>query len=228
MTHASPTQGPSARRTLVVGATGLVGRACQAAWLADPAAGDLVALVRRPQGDEPVDPRLRVVPFDFSRLEERPDLLAVDHVVCALGTTMKKAGSKAAFRAVDLDLPVSVARLARAQGARHFLVVSAVGADARSLFFYNRVKGQLEQALRRLDYPSLTIARPSILLGDRREHRPGEAVGMRLGALAPAAWKPVHARQVAAALLDAATRDQPGVRVLENRELRTFPSVVRR
>lgn len=228
MTHDPGCPESRPRRTLIVGATGLVGRACLATWLADPAAGDLVALVRRAVGDEPVGARLRVVPVDFARLEERADLLAVDHVVCALGTTMKKAGSKQAFRAVDYELPLAVARLARAQGARHFLLVSAIGADPRSLFFYNRVKGQLEQAFRRLDYPSLTIARPSILMGDRLEHRPGEAFGGKLGALAPAAWKPVHARQVAAALHDAAARDLPGVRVLENRELRSFPSAVRR
>jgi uncharacterized protein YbjT (DUF2867 family) len=208
---------------LLVGASGLVGRACLAAWLAEPEAGEIVALVRRPLPHVEPSARLRVEVVDFARLAERPDLLAVDHVVSALGTTRRRAGSRAAFRAVDHDLALTVATLARAAGARHFLVVSAVGADSRSAVFYNRVKGELEEALTGLGFPSLTIARPSFLLGERDEPRPAEALGGLLGGLLPGAFKPVHATQVARALLDAARRDEPGRRVLDNRALRSFP-----
>jgi uncharacterized protein YbjT (DUF2867 family) len=226
----SPNHSPDsnvAPRTLVVGATGLVGRACARAWLLDERRPQVIALVRRPPSppldvDEEAARRLRVAVIDFAALEQHRDLLEADHVVCALGTTRKQAGSKEAFRAVDYDLALRVATMARAQGARHLLLVSAVGADARSRVFYNRVKGELEEAVGRLGYPSLTIARPSVLQGPRAEHRPGEALAQRLGVILPSAYRPVHASQVAAALHDAARRDLPGVRVIENRELLSF------
>ena len=213
---------PAGPRTLIVGATGLVGQACVRTWLADERVPQVLALVRRPLRDAPLSPRLRVEVVEFAHLERRADLLAVDHVVCALGTTRKQAGSKQAFRAVDFELALRVATLARHQGARHLLLVSAVGADARSPIFYNRVKGELEDAVKALGYPALTVARPSLLVGERPRPRPGEALGAVLGRLLPAAYRPVHAEQVAAALHDAAQRDLPGVHVLENRELRRF------
>ena len=130
------------------------------------------------------------------------------------------AGSQAAFRAVDYELPLRVARLARAQGATHFLLVSALGASAASRVFYNRVKGELEDALGALGFRSLTIARPSLLLGERAEFRLGERVAQPFGCLMPPRWKPVHARQVAAALVRAAREDLAGHRVIENIALR--------
>src|SRR5690606_26648384 len=107
---------------------------------------------------------------------ELPSLLPtlggpLDIAFCCLGTTIKQAGSQEAFRAVDHDLVVAVAQRARALGARHFLVVSALGADPRSSVFYNRVKGEMEESLRAMDWPQLTIARPSLLLGERNETR---------------------------------------------------------
>jgi uncharacterized protein YbjT (DUF2867 family) len=98
--------------------------------------------------------------------------------------------------------------------------VTAIGADAESRVFYNRVKGELEDAIRALPYRSLTIARPSLLLGDRRERRLGEEIGKRVGWLLPGRYRPVHARHVAAALVHAAQKDAPGVRIIESSELR--------
>ena len=208
------------RRVLLVGATGVVGTECLRQLAADDSVAQVRALVRRPMTDAPVAPTIEVLVTDMSALESHPDFFAVDQVVCALGTTIKVAGSQAAFRAVDFELPLRVAQLARAQGATHFLLVSALGASATSGVFYNRVKGELEDALGALGFRSLTIARPSFLLGDRAEFRLGERIAQPFGFLMPPRWKPVHARQVAAALVDAARQDLAGLCVLENIALR--------
>jgi len=210
------------RRVLLVGATGLVGREINALLAADPGVREVVALVRQPLPAQYRHPRLREVVTDFESLARDPEPFAVDQVFCALGTTIKKAGSQAAFRRVDHDYPLEVATLARAAGARHFLLVSALGADAQSRVFYNRVKGELEQGVRALAFPSLTIARPSLLEGDRSEVRPGEILGAKLAFLVPGRWKPVHVRQVARALVQAAADERVGEHVLENVELRRF------
>ena len=216
----------TARRVLLAGATGLVGRELLALLLADPGVSEVVVLVRRPLAMDRRDPKLREVVTDFEALEElarrEPTLVAVDQVFCALGTTIKQAGSQAAFRRVDHDYPLQLARLARAAGARHYLFVSALGADAASRVFYNRVKGELEGAIRALAFRSFTIARPSLLDGDRQEVRPGERIAAMFGWLVPGRWKPVHVRQVARALVAAAAEDAPGERVMENVRLREF------
>ncbi len=211
---------------LIAGATGLVGGACLRLLAIDAGVGEVRALVRRSPAVPPVPDAVipvRECVVNYERLEDSSDCFGVDWVFCTLGTTMAQAGSRAAFRRVDFDYPLAVARLARTHGATHFLLVSAAGANARSVFFYNRVKGELEQALRALNYPALTIARPSLLLGERGERRAGEEVAKRLSWLAPSPWRPVHARQVAAALVDAAHAHRRGVRVLDNPSLRAFP-----
>ena len=152
---------------LVAGATGLVGRECLRLLAEDANVEEVRALVRKPLSAETQALGIRECRVDFDRLEEHADWFEVDWVFCALGTTMRQAGSQDAFRRVDFDYPLSVARTARAAGARHFLLVSAVGADDRSRVFYNRVKGELENAVSHFGYPSLTIARPSLRLGER-------------------------------------------------------------
>lgn len=205
---------------IVAGATGLVGRALVRQLAHDPAWREVRALVRRVPPGEAGGPTLVQVPVDYERLDPPPSWAAADQVFCALGTTIRQAGSQAAFRRVDYDYPVALARAARASGARHFLLVSAVGADPRSRVFYNRVKGEVETAIAELGFRSVTIARPSLLLGKRAEPRLGEQVGKVLGLLAPARWRPVPAERVARALVEAAREDRPGVRIIENPELR--------
>ena len=205
------------RKVLLAGATGLVGGEILRLLKSDHDALDVQALVRHPLG---LNANVREHLTDFTDLEDRADWFKVDVVFSALGTTIAKAGSQAAFRRVDLEYPLAIAKLARAQGARHFLFVSALGADARSFFFYNRVKGELEEAIRALGYPSVTIARPSMLLGERKEYRFAEELGKKFIRLMPEAWAGVQASQVAAGLVKAAREDKPGVRILDNRELR--------
>ena len=146
----------------IAGATGLVGRSILQGLLDDPMVSQVHALARRPMAQ--AHPKLQVQVVDFQAV---PTLPPVDEVYLALGTTIKIAGSQAAFRAVDHDANLAVARAARAAGARRAGLVSAMGADARSSIFYNRVKGELEDALAQLGFDTLAIARPSMLLGDR-------------------------------------------------------------
>ena len=212
------------RSILVLGATGLVGGEALTLLLGDPAFDRVVVLSRRPLdwpgGARPGTLEEVVVPLD--RMQERREAFAVDQVLCALGTTIRVAGSQEAFRRVDHDYPLEAARLALAGGATHYLVVSAMGANAASRIFYNRVKGEVERDLRALPFRSLTIAQPSLLLGARAEFRLGEEVAKRLGWMIPGRYRPIEARDVAAALVRAAREDRPGVQVLESPELRAF------
>jgi uncharacterized protein YbjT (DUF2867 family) len=200
----------------LLGATGLVGRHTLDLLTRDPFFHRVVVLTRR-RFAEATAPRVEAHIVDFARLEDRPDLFGVDQVICALGTTIKAVGgSKPRFREVDYDIPLTAAKLAAQKGAHHFLLVSAIGADATSRFFYSRVKGELEDALRSLPFHSLTIVRPSLLLGARAERRFGEEVAKRLGFLFPMKYRPVQARDVAAVLVRAARRDTPGMSIIES------------
>jgi len=205
---------------MAAGATGLVGREILRLLVADEQFGEIRALLRRPLPPELASPRISDCICDFEKLKDNRDWFHVDQVFCALGTTIKKAGSQNAFRRVDFDYPLTIARLAKEQGAKHFLLVSAMGANPDSKLFYNQVKGELEVALQELGYPSLTIARPSLLLGDREEIRLGEAIAKKFLWLMPPKWRGVHAALVAAALVQAAKETGEGVRIIENPELR--------
>jgi uncharacterized protein YbjT (DUF2867 family) len=205
---------------IVAGATGLVGQALVRHLAADRTWREVRALVRHALPSELAGTTVVSVQVDYTRLDPPPLWAAADHVFCALGTTMRQAGSAAAFRQVDFEYPVALARAARIQGARHFLLVSALGAASASRFVYSRVKGEVEAAIIALGFRSVTIARPSLLLGHRTEPRLAEQLGKVLGVLAPPRWRPVPAARVARALVDAAKRDVPGIRILENRDLR--------
>jgi uncharacterized protein YbjT (DUF2867 family) len=207
---------------IVAGATGLVGQALVRVLAAESRWREVRALVRRPLPQELSAPTVIPVQVDYARLEPPPPWAAADHVFCALGTTMRQAGSAAAFRRVDFEYPVALARAALARGARHFLLVSALGATPGSRIFYNRVKGEVEAAIAALGFRSVTVARPSLLLGQRPEPRLGEQVGKLLGVITPPRWRPVPAARVARALVEAAKRDLPGLRILENRDLRVL------
>jgi uncharacterized protein YbjT (DUF2867 family) len=201
---------PDGSRTRVVvlaGATGLVGRAILEGLLADASVAVVHALGRR--DPEVAHPKLIPHVVDFAALPALPPLPSLDEVYLALGTTIKVAGSQAAFRAVDFEANLAVARAALAAGARRAGLVSAMGADTKSRIFYNRVKGELEDALTRLAFEGLVIARPSLLVGDRealrQPKRPGEkvatVVSKLLAPLIPSNYRPIAANEVARALL---------------------------
>jgi uncharacterized protein YbjT (DUF2867 family) len=212
------------RTVALLGATGLVGRECLRQLEADPDVGGITVVVRRPL--ETTGPKMRVVVADFDALSSRAEVFAVDQIFCALGTTIKQAGSREAFRRVDFEYPREAALLGQRQGAHHFLLVSALGASSTSRIFYNRVKGELEDALRTMPYRSVTIVRPSLLLGERTKPRLGEELGRRFGWLAPGKYKPVQASDVAAALVQSARDDEPGLHIIESDEIRLQSSGV--
>jgi uncharacterized protein YbjT (DUF2867 family) len=205
---------------IVAGATGLVGGECLGRLLAEPRYSRVIAVARRePAGAK--HRKLQVVVTDFDDIDAVADRLRGDHVFCALGTTIRKAGSQARFRVVDHDYPLRLAEITRGGGARHFSIVSALGASRSSPFFYSRVKGEVEAALRAMDWPSLAILRPSVIAGERSESRPLERISEHLLRLAPATWRPVGAREIAAAMVGLALRSPPGVTVVESRDIPT-------
>lgn len=205
------------RVVLVAGATGLVGQEILKALLADKTVAAVHCVGRRPP---PVThPKLTSHVLELNAL---PALAKVDECFIALGTTIKVAGSQAAFQAVDLDAVVAVARAALSSGATRLGVVSAMGADAQSRVFYNRIKGEMEQSLTRMGFGSLVIARPSLIDGDRaalgQRERAGEGVGLVLARglrpLLPANYRAILARDVAHALIRAVQTAAPGVTTL--------------
>src|SRR5688572_6927245 len=161
-------------RLLLVGSTGLVGRHVLELALAHPAVDTIVAPVRR--ASSRVNPKVVAPVIDFESLPADAPWWHVDAVVCTLGTTIRAAGSQAAFRRVDHDYPLEVARHARRHGARTFVLNSALGADRDSRIFYNRVKGELEHALAGLGFDSLTLVQPGLIGGEREESRPAERI----------------------------------------------------
>lgn len=206
----------------LLGATGLVGRHCLDLLASDQAFERIVVIARRKFG-EATAPRVEGHIVDVARLDEHPELFRVDQVICALGTTIKAVGgSRERFREVDYQIPLTAAKVGLPQGVRHFLLVSALGADASSRVFYNRVKGELEDALRTLGFRSVTIVRPSLLLGNRAEFRLGEEIAKRFGWIAPRKYRPVHARDVAIALVRSAKEDVPGLHIIESDEIRVL------
>lgn len=204
-------------RVLLVGATGLVGSHVLDRLLDDVRVARVVAPVRRALAR--VDARLHAPVVDFDALPDDAALWAVDAVVCTLGTTMRQAGSRAAFRRVDHDYPLAVAAHARRHGALAFALTSAMGADVQSRFFYNRVKGELEAALQTQGWPSLTLVRPGLIGGTRAQSRSGErAAEIVLGALAPVLprrWRISPAPHIATALVDNALAARPGCHVVD-------------
>lgn len=204
---------------VVAGSTGLVGRAVLTLLGASNNWLQVRALTRRPFS-EPLAPTITPVVVDFDQSALKLPLTGATHLFSCLGTTMKQAGSGTAFRRVDLDIPLMIARMAREHGAQHALLVSAVGASSRSRVFYSQVKGEMEDALLSLEYRSVTIVRPSFLVGERASPRLGERIASVVLRLVPARWAPVQADQVARAMVAAAARDTPGVEILENPVLR--------
>ena len=209
------------RTALVAGATGLTGKHLLEFLLADERYASVCALVRK--ATLQAHPKLSEHVIDFESLGKLPK---ADDAFCCLGTTIKKAGSQAAFRKVDFDYVINFAAAAKAAGAKRFLVVSALGANAKSSVFYNRVKGEMENALKAMNFESLHIFRPSFLLGERAEARVGERLGIAVfSALAPLMIgparkiRPVEAKVVARAMVLAANGGVLGVEVIESDEI---------
>jgi uncharacterized protein YbjT (DUF2867 family) len=218
---------PAAESLLLAGSTGLVGRSVLTQALGQPAIARVHALARRVAPSDLRHDRVDWLAVDFAKL---PALPQARWAICALGTTIKAAGSQAAFRAVDVHAVTAFARAAQAAGVTHFGLVSAMGADLRSAVFYNRTKGEAEAAVRALGFTRMVVARPSLLVGDRaaidQPVRLGERLGLTLSTpLArwiPRRWRPIPAGTVARALLISVMQDGEALQALESAELLTL------
>jgi uncharacterized protein YbjT (DUF2867 family) len=209
------------RTALLFGATGLVGGHCLDILLRDDSYTKVTAFARRNLSVS--HPKLTVEVIDFERPEEYTPLVVGDDLFCCLGTTIRTAGSQEAFSRVDFTYPHQIASAAGANGVGQFLLVSSLGADAGSSIFYNRVKGELENAVRKLRFHGIGIFRPSLLLGERKEVRLGEKIaGVLSAVVAPLLlgslrkYRPIKARDVAAAMVAVGKKNAAGITVYES------------
>ena len=207
-------------KLLLVGSTGLVGRHVLGLALDERSISQVVAPVRRAPS---AHPKLLAPMVDYEQLPEDAPWWHADAVICTLGTTMQTAGSREAFRRVDHDYPLVVARLAQRHGTPTYVLNSAIGADPASHFFYNRVKGEIERNLASIGFPSLTFVRPGVIGGQRDEFRAGERALVTaltlLGSVLPPRWQVNPALRIAQSLLDAALLPVPGVHVITSEHL---------
>lgn len=210
------------KTALLIGASGLVGSQLLQQLLNDARYETVVALVRRPLDLQ--HPKLRQEIIDFDHPD--PEKIKGDDLYCALGTTLRKAGSKEAQYRIDCTYPFEIGKIGRQNGVQQYLLVSSVGADAKSSNFYLRTKGELEEKLTALDFKTFVAARPSFLLGERNEFRLGEKIGIVLAQtfafLIPKKYRGIQASQVAAALIELANQDLGGVHVIESDRLQAY------
>ncbi|TAD95458.1 MAG: oxidoreductase [Bacteroidetes bacterium] len=208
------------KTAIIVGASGLVGSELLNCLLADPNYSQITVLVRQKLAIE--NPKLYQKVIDFDKISERTTIFA-DHAFCCLGTTMKQAGSKEAFYKVDFTYAYEFAKFAFRSGIKKFLIVTAMGADAKSMIYYNRVKGEIEQKIIELDFDSLQIIRPSLLLGKRKNPRIGEDFGKIFGKifsfLIPKRYQAIEGAQVAKALWKIANKNLLGNHIHESDKL---------
>lgn len=218
------------KTALLVGATGLVGSLLLEQMLADDYYKEVIVLTRKPIPLQHIKLIQHII--DFENLEAYAHLIKANDVYCCLGTTIKKAKTKEQFYKVDFVYPTEIAKIAKFNGANHFSIVTAMGACKSSTFYYNRVKGEVEEAIEHLQFKSTHIIRPSLLLGERSEFRLGEEIGkviakglefMMVGGLKK--YRPIEAKAVAVAMYQLgkdACKLQGGFKVFESSFLQTI------
>lgn len=215
------------RKAIVIGATGMVGRQLVTQLLEQQAYSEVVILVREPL--EVTHSKLKQVIVNWEELQKHESAFhQADDLFCCLGTTIKKAGSQAAFRKVDLEYPVTAAKIAKKHGIKQFIGISSMGADPKSRIFYSRTKGQFEEEITKIGIPSVHFVRPSLLIGERKEHRTGEKMGeILLGFLDPLLklgkgqqFRAIPGTLVAAAMIRIALGKQTGVHIYSNQKIR--------
>lgn len=212
------------KTALVLGANGLVGSELVNILIQHNHYERIHLLVRRPIENNDSSCEVHIV--DFDQLDTYSELFRVTDVFCCLGTTIKKAKSKEAFRKVDYEYPIEAANLASVSGVEKFLIITAMGANSKSMIFYNQVKGLVEDTLGKLNIPSVHIFRPSLLLGERKEFRFGEQIAekasaflnvLMVGPLRP--YKAIEARNVAAAMATVANSRKSGINIYPSHEI---------
>ena len=210
-------------KSLIAGSTGLIGSQLLQLLLASERYDKVIAVSRR---ELPSHPKLQVIICDLDSLDQHASELVADDVFCCLGTTIAKAKSRENFLAIDYEYPKRLAQLSHAAGARQFLLVSSLGAHPASRVFYNRVKGQVEDAITQTGFDTTHIFRPSLLLGERKETRSAEDTARvfyrALGFLIPRRFSAIESSKVAAAMLYFASQDKKGNFIHESLALQQF------
>lgn len=216
----------------MTGATGLVGNELLLLLGSIEHVSHVTALSRKPLGR--FSAKIENVVLDFDKLANYSSSLKAHTFICCLGTTIKVAGSQEAFRKVDYDYVMEFAKIAEKAKAQKFMVISAMGANANSSVFYNRVKGEMERDLRALAIPQIEIFRPSLLLGERKEHRTGEAIASKLSPLMNALligplkkYKAIAAKDVAKAMALAALNFTEGKFIYESDEIQRMSDSIK-
>ena len=207
------------KTAIVLGATGLIGKKVTEHLLKNDTYSTVIILVRKPLNIN--HPKLKQHIFNYDAIDNT--LLKGDDLFCCLGTTIKTAGSKEAFRKVDLDYVVNVAKASKGNGINHFAVISAMGANKNSTVFYNQIKGEMEESIKAIGFNSTYIIRPSLLLGDRKEFRFGELIGkffmITLSFLIPKKYRAIYDVQVAISMIHFMSHTEHGYFIKENDEL---------
>src|SRR5882762_683718 len=213
-----------AKTALLAGSTGLIGSQLLELFLKDNRYSSVIAISRKSLLI--TNPKLTNLVCELRDLLSHRDKLIVDDVFCCLGTTIKKAKSKEAFRAVDLEAPLLLAKISKELGAQKFILVSSLGANKNSSIFYNQVKGEVEEAIKQIGFGSFHILRPSLLLGPRQEERTGEDAAKFFykvfGFLVPKKYQAIESIKVARAMLAFAQLEQPRNFIHESDELQNF------
>ncbi len=214
------------KSAIIAGATGLIGE-CLTRQLLDDSDFETVTVLVRKSGalsSQVKSPKLKELVVDYDRLAEKAEAMKATHWFCTLGTTIKKAGSKEAFIKVDRDYVLAFAKIAKEKNCESFHLVTALEANPKSMIFYGRVKGQVEESLKALNLKSLHIYRPSLLDGDRKENRPAEriaaAASRALGGLVPKSIRMIHVSKIARAMIAASkTVNAPQVQIFSSAQM---------
>jgi uncharacterized protein YbjT (DUF2867 family) len=211
------------KTALIAGSTGLIGKQLLQMLLDSDRYTKVIAITR---SDLPAHPKLLVLKVEFEKLDQWADSLIGDDVFCCLGTTMAKARSKENFYKVDFSYPLFIAKVAQSNGAKQYLLVSALGANKASSIYYNRVKGEVEDAIKPVNYKAIHIFRPSLLLGPREEKRSAENAAKIFykifGFLIPKRYQAIDSYKVAKAMITLASQDDKGIFIHESNELQSY------
>jgi len=215
------------KTAIIAGATGLVGKQLLNGLLENNRYKKVISLVRN---KVPLNhPKLEQIVIDFDKLDEVAPKLQGEDFFCCLGTTMKKAGSKENFAKVDYLYPVNLASIAQKNKAEKYLLISAMGANKDSKFFYNKVKGEVEEGVSGKNIESIFIFRPSLLMGEREEERMGEKIATKV--VAPLSrlfigplekYKPIHAKEVADGMIKMANKDLKGQHIIDSEDIKAL------
>lgn len=207
---------------IIIGATGLVGKSLLTLCTNDNFFKKIIIITRKPS--QVSNPKIEeIICPDFSKLNTLEFSIKDSlYAFCCLGTTKKKAGSRNAFKLVDLDYVLDFANICQRLQAKHFSVISAIGASPYSLSFYSRIKGQMEKCVSKIPLPSISIMRPSLLLGIRNEKRFAEDIGQKLPLSFLGPWRPIKAIDVAKAMLYLAKKETPNIQVFPSGKIRSL------